>query len=228
MKATKASLTLEAHELRADGTRSAALPSSALAWLGALALVAACGGNVDVDPPGGSGGSGAGTTTGTTTGMGGAAPAACEGLGHVACLGAYPSCAPIYDDVCCPFCDPVGGCADCINIQFHHCAPFQDACGGPQSIPCESAPGWACAGEPAPCGDPGGSPVPCATAPGCVAAYCALDADCETDPVCTPVTAGSCTVACESEPPPCPGGTVAEGDGACYTGNCIPAELCGG
>lgn len=121
----------------------------------------------------------------------------------------------------------MGGCADCVNLQFHHCAAFGGACGdGP--APCGSAPSWACAGEEAPCAnvDPGGSLSPCASVAGCVPAYCATDADCTTDPVCHPATAGSCTTECDAIPPPCPDGTYPESDGFCYTGFCVPQDLC--
>ena len=43
---------------------------------------------------------------------------------------------------------------------------------------------------------------------------------------CVPITADSCSVACDSLPPPCPTGTAAEGNGACYTGRCVPAFVC--
>ena len=67
-----------------------------------------------VSPVGGAGGS-------VSSSVGGAGGGACDGLDHVSCLGAFPSCVPVYDDECCPSCDPMGGCADCIRIQFHHC-----------------------------------------------------------------------------------------------------------
>lgn len=95
-----------------------------------LAGLLGCGGNVNVSSGGdGGGGAGGGTTTGTggatsttgtgntTTGTGGTTTTTittgptpvCEGLDHISCLGAYPSCAPVYDDQCCPTCDPMGG-----------------------------------------------------------------------------------------------------------------------
>src|SRR6185436_1755514 len=103
--------------------------------------------------------------------------------------------------------------------QFHHCAPLDESCG--VSPPCGVAPDWACAGGQAICGDPGGSPSLCGTVAGCTPAYCPLNVTCDQDPTCTPVTAGTCTNQCDSVPPPCPDGTVAESNGFCYTGLCV-------
>lgn len=119
----------------------------------------------------------------------------------------------------------MGNCANCIQIQFHHCAPFESAC--VSKPPCGDAPEWACNGKQANCEiDPGGSSIPCATKAGCIPAYCPVNADCPVDPVCHPVTAGLCTNECDAIPPDCAPGTYAENDGFCYTGFCIPQELC--
>lgn len=176
---------------------------------------------------GGAGNAGSGQGgAGNTAGQGGAAGSTgeCESLEEIGCLGAYPQCVPIYDDKCCPSCE-MGGCADCINIAFHHCAPgalcnTADFCG--------LLPDWACSGGEAECDiDPGGSQTPCATVPGCIPAYCPTNLTCDQDPICHPVRAKSCTTMCDSVPPPCPDGTYPEGDGFCYTGLCIPESLCG-
>jgi hypothetical protein len=216
-------------------SRSSLLLGSAavLAFAGLLG----CGGNVTIGD--GGGGAGGGTTTGsggntTTTGTGGGTttttitgtPTPCETLDHISCLNAYPSCVPVYDDKCCPTCD-MGGCADCINIQFHHCAPYTEQCTGAPTI-CGNTPGWACDGKQADCNiDPGGSTAPCATVPGCLPTYCSLTLEsCPGDPVCHPATKGTCLNQCNSPPPPCPNGTYPESDGLCYTGYCVPQDVC--
>ncbi len=209
-----------------------------------LAGLAGCGGNVSVSNGGEGGGSSTGTggdtsTTGTTTTGSGTTTTGsgtttittgsegCEALDHISCLGAYPSCVPVYDDQCCPTCDPMGGCADCINIQFHHCASYADRCTGAPSV-CGTTPGWACDGGKADCNiDPGGSAAPCATTEGCLPANCSLTLNsCTQDPVCHPATKGTCTTQCDAVPPPCPDGTYAESDGFCYTGYCVPMNVC--
>lgn len=169
------------------------------------------------------GSGGVGGTTGTTiTGSGGSM---CDGLGHIQCLGAYPSCAPVYDDKCCPTCTP-GGCADCINIDFDHCAPRSSVCDG-QKPTCGLVPEWACNGGKADCNIlPDGSPEPCHTVAGCIATYCSLDSPPCAGPTCAAATGGTCTALCDSVPPPCPEGMTAEANGGCYTGMCIDANLC--
>lgn len=175
---------------------------------------------------GGTGGGTGGNTGGTGGGTGGGV--ACAALGHVDCVGAFPSCVPVYYDECCPDpgCNAGTGCADCKNIQFLHCAPWTDACAGGPPLPCGSSPEWACNGKEPFCEDPGVSAEPCTALPGCVPAYCALDEDCTTDPVCHPVKPDMCLSLCDSVPPPCPDGTFAETDGFCWTGKCIPQDLC--
>lgn len=209
--------------------------------LAATLLATACGSSVNVNPGGGgagAGGAGAaagsgggGSTTGSTgstsSGTGGAGGQGnCGALDEVGCLGAYPTCAPVYDDHCCPTCDPVGGCADCVDFRFHHCEGFATTCVADAS--CGFTPPWACQGGQADCAiDPGGSSTPCHSVAGCTAGWCPSNLACETDPVCTPVTKDACTSLCDAIPPPCPTGTTAQMDGFCYTGLCIAADLCG-
>ena len=184
------------------------------------AVVAACGGKAVVDQTTGSGGSGATTTTTsttTTTGNGGGVPSNCDGLGQTECLAAFPGCVPIYDDACCPTCDP-GPCADCVNWQFYACVPAASAC-APASPSCGQTPPWACSGGSAQC--PSGF---CQGTIGCVAATCPIGVGCIEQ--CHPVSAGMCSVTCLADPPECPPGTVPEADGLCYTGLCIPADVC--
>ncbi|MEZ4293339.1 MAG: hypothetical protein R3B70_00055 [Polyangiaceae bacterium] len=133
---------------------------------------------------------------------------------------------PVYDDECCPSCNPDVGCADCVSLQFHHCQAASPDCG---ATPCGFVPEWACAGKEPNCQiDPGGSPTPCATVAGCIPEYCNLNVDCDVDPVCAPIQANICIALCESIPPPCPEGTVAKTNGSCWTGTCVPAEVCEG
>lgn len=189
---------------------------------------------------GDTGGSGGGMTTGTGTGGGmttggagggmttgtGGGTASCDGLDQVACLGAYPACVPIYDDTCCPTCDP-GPCGDCTSLQFHHCAPKEQVCGD-EPLPCGLLPDWACAGGQAKClGDPGGSPTPCGAEAGCAFAECSPDYDCNVSPVCVPVTKDICgPILCDAIPPACPDGMVNEVQSGCFTSFCIPGDLC--
>lgn len=219
--------------------------SRSLLFVGAALALAGCGGNVLTQPSGGGGSGGDGgdgpggqtstPSTGqggaitTSTGAGGAGGAACEGLGEIACLGAYPSCVPVYDNQCCPSCEPQGGCADCLNYTYHHCATLENGCLPEVPVECGVVPGWACVGGAADCGSvvPWQTKIPCAQVPGCVPSYCPFDADCTTDPVCIPVHGEMCgPVFCESEPPPCPEGTVPGANGSCWSGGCIPEALC--
>lgn len=175
----------------------------------------------------GQGGEGAATTSTSTVGTGGSVN--CDGLGEFACLGAYPSCVPVYDNQCCPTCDPTGGCADCVNWGFHHCGSHADGCLPEQPIGCGVVPGWACTGGTAMC-DPvsPATKTPCATVPGCVASFCPINEACETDPVCVPAQKDMCSTAlCDAVPPDCPDGTVPEVEDGCYTGGCILSYLCG-
>lgn len=223
--------------------RSSLLFGSPPFLLLSLALTG-CGGNVIAqttgDPgAGGSGGQGGETsaggaaeggasTTSSSSGAGGAGGTACDGLGEIACLKAYPDCVPVYDDMCCPMCDPMAGCADCVNWAFHHCAPHADGCLPEQPAVCGTVPGWACAGGAASCEPPSpATKIPCATIPGCVVSYCPTDVDCETDPVCVPVDGDMCDIAlCNAIPPACPDGTFPAVEGGCYSGACIPQAFC--
>ncbi|MFO0755772.1 MAG: hypothetical protein U0359_04745 [Byssovorax sp.] len=199
-----------------------------LVFLAALALGASlsgCGGKVIADGSNGAGGSGGGSTSSSSSSSS-SGSTDCGGLAEVACLGAFPACVPVYDDTCCSSCDPVGGCADCVNYRFHHCAEFAEAC-GPSSAPCGQVPSWACQGGKADCAiPPEGSQTPCATRPGCIPAYCSTDVVCKTDPICKPIHKDICTSSCDAIPPPCPAGTSAENDGFCFTGLCIPIDYC--
>jgi hypothetical protein len=206
--------------------------SRAASLLAPALLLVACGAKVTVANSTGSGGSG---TTGTgggpamtaTSASGTGGNGACVGLSEINCLQAPKACAPVYDDHCCPTCDAVGGCADCIDLRFHHCAPIGEVCTGKPT--CGVVPAWACNGGKADCAiDPGGSATPCHTVAGCTAAFCETDVTCDVDPVCHPVTAAMCGILCDQPPPPCPMGTYPEGDGSCYTGSCIAFELCNG
>ncbi len=213
-------------------------PFSTIAGLGAGSIVAlalasiGCGNTVIVGTGGsGSGGSTASTpstgakTSATTTGKSvstsvssstGMGP--CAALGEAACLGAYPQCAPVYDDTCCPTCNP-GTCADCIHLEFHHCGSLTEVCNqGP--LVCGLPSKEACAGQPMTCPD-----QYCPANPGCVEG-CLPDANVNCTPACRPVTAGSCTSLCNQPPPLCPMGLTAEQNGTCYTGFCIPAKVC--
>jgi len=214
--------------------------------LSASVALAGCGGNVVAGPAaGGSGGGGqGGQTSAGGAGQGGAGQAGavtssvsaggaggtmdCAGLGEIACLGAYPGCVPVYDDQCCPLCDPTGFCADCSNWTFHHCATHTNGCLPEQPVECGTVPGWACVGGKAECEPSGGSKTPCATLPGCVPSYCPTDVDCDTSPVCVPARGDMCgPIVCEQVPPPCERGTTPAGENGCFSGGCIPAALCG-
>lgn len=206
----------------------------------ASSLGGGCGGNVEVDPSAGgsssaSGMGNAGATPSTSSGQGnagnvgnvgnagqgGAGASSCEGLDEIPCLGAYPSCAPVYDDACCPSCEP-GPCADCIDWQFHHCAPFEEVCDAPP--PCGNATIWACSGGTPSCTGQAGN---CGADPGCAQATCSVESGPCPGDECHPVTAEICGPAlCNAIPPTCPGGTLPEHEADCYTGWCIPADVC--
>lgn len=187
-----------------------------------------CGGNVVLSSGGGSsaggsaGNAGSGGETMTSTSL----PAKCDGLDHITCLSAYPSCVPVYDDFCCPSCNPMGGCADCINLQFDHCEDFANRCTGAPSS-CGTTPDWACKGGQADCNiDPQGGAEPCATVPGCLPAECSLELNSCTGLKCHAATPGTCSPQCKQTPPTCPGGTWPEAADGCYTGYCVPENVC--
>jgi hypothetical protein len=118
------------------------------------------------------------------------------------------------------------GCADCIDSAFHHCDDQAVACAGAPA--CGTVPDWACSGAPPLCPPiDGANTLACEATRGCVVAECSPDIDCNAVHKCSPVSAGSCVSSCNSIPPNCPIGTTAESDGSCWTGFCIPAEVCG-
>ncbi len=161
------------------------------------------------------------TDTDTDTG-----PQDCATLGEAACLAAFPECAPVYDDSCCPMCGKGKFCADCTNWDFIGCEPYQARCDPPE-LPCGETPLWACEGGEADCGPLAFSgPDPCGDTQGCNLAIPACD-DCGPDE-CHPATASSCgnEVTCEMAPPLCQDDMVPEADGDCWTGFCIPAAVC--
>jgi hypothetical protein len=167
---------------------------------------------------GGMGGAGGGIFTGGGPG--------CEAFDQVGCLDNFPECVPVYDDACCPSCEP-GGCADCTELQFHHCTPKETGCGS-DPVPCGVVPDWACAGSQAKCNiDPGGSLDACSMVAGCVGAECSPDLDCDLSPICVPVTKDICgPILCNAIPPACPAGMTNEVVGGCFTSFCVPASLC--
>jgi hypothetical protein len=189
----------------------------------------ACGARVDV--PGNTGGAGGALTTSSSSGSPGTGGTgnngACVSLGEIDCMSAHMACAPVYDDHCCPTCDPVGGCADCVDIRFHHCSPIADVC--VTAPTCGIVPMWGCTGNMPDCNiPPGGSSTPCHTVPGCTAAYCGTGTNCGPDPVCHPINEDICYFACDPPPPlSCPPGTSPEGSASCYTGYCISSDICG-
>jgi len=211
-----------------------------------------CGGKTDSAESGGSAGTGAVSSGGASSGgsggtsfggtsfggtsfggspMGGAPGCGptdpggeCASLGQVACLSAFPRCVPVYDDHCCPSCDPTGGCADCIDFGFHHCSTFVESSCTPGFLPaCGQTPTWACQGGSAECPAQG----PCNFAPGCTdAAPAGCDpTQCGTE--CHPVTAWSCGPTCSPSPIPFCDKGVPEAGPKGYTGYCIRAGVCG-
>ena len=211
--------------------------------------LAACGGKTDSSPAqggtagtagtGNSGGSvgGSGGIGGSVAGSGGigggiggspgCAPvdtgAACATLGETACLTAAGRCAPVYDDTCCPMCEPTGMCADCVNYRFHECIPYEESGCVPGAIGhCGQTPSWFCQGT-APVCPEGGM---CGSVPGCVAVTPACPPDTFCGDICHAVTAWSCGPACVGElAPACD--TVAEvAKGGAYTGYCLPSDVC--
>lgn len=147
---------------------------------------------------------------------------ACEGLGEVACNGAA-GCVATYHDACCSTCEPGLGCADCTDWEFWSCETRVDGCSGTL---CGQTAAWECPELGPDCGSAVPTGLGSCSVPGCVPA---VAAEGFMDPVepCVAVTAASCTVACRAVMPNCPEGTTAEGDGSCWTGRCIPAEICG-
>jgi hypothetical protein len=178
---------------------------------------------------GGEGAVGGGSATtasgGASTASGGASGGPCTDLFEADCMASSPDCVPVYDDACCPTCEP-GPCADCSNLEFHHCQAASEACDG--MLTCGLVPEWACIGAPHVCPpitNPD-DPYECEATAGCVVAKCSPDVNC-VETKCAPVNGSSCTALCDSLPPSCPAGTTAEADGSCWTGFCIPAAVCG-
>jgi hypothetical protein len=171
------------------------------------------------------GGAGGGVSTaagGASIGSGGAG--SCAGRFEADCMGT-PACAPVYDDACCPTCDPGAPCADCSNPEFLHCAVLADVCN--QAPACGIVPDWVCLGAPHVCPEVVGEDTyQCEATAGCVVARCSPDVNCN-QVKCATVNSESCTALCDAIPPSCPAGTTAEADGSCYTGYCIPSAVCG-
>jgi hypothetical protein len=185
------------------------------AWLALLPMLVACASHVSVEKSDGTSSGSGSAGTGDWTG-------ACETLGHAACLAVYPDCVPVYDQSCCPSCNP-GPCGACVLFLFHHCASHAEGCS--PTLPCGFSLPEHCAGKLPACGD-AADVIPCGTYPGCSYAICPVGVDCDPAKQCVPVTAGSCTVLCKLPPPDCPPGMVAEADGNCWTGLCVRAEVC--
>mgnify|MGYP001392208920 CR=1 FL=1 len=150
-----------------------------------------------------------------------AGPAPCEGLSWGGCLARAPDCVPTYHDACCSSCEPSMGCADCTDWQFWACRSAIDAC---DATHCSRPARGECAGARTDCAAARVVGRSCDT-PGCVPAVAAEGA---MDPVepCVEVTGATCLALCFALPPSCPMGTSAEADGACWTGRCIPADVC--
>ncbi len=120
--------------------------TAALAVLAASLLACSGGTSGGTGASAAEGGGGNGTSSGTggagasTSSAGGAL--SCDGLDQDACLDAPESCAPLYDDDCCPSCQP-GECKDCQILQFYRCLSRDEACSAkPPS--CGVVPDWAC------------------------------------------------------------------------------------
>lgn len=148
----------------------------------------------------------------------------CVGLGPDACL--QMGCVPTYDDACCPTCGMTGMCADCTRFEYYECHSYADACTG--SSLCSQPASWGCRETVVPdCSD--ANPVGelgCDIA-GCVPSFPTGEGEPSlAEATCVPITDRSCTVTCRMVEPTCPTGTVAEGDGSCYTDRCIPAFVC--
>lgn len=166
----------------------------------------------------------AGVPSGGDSGIGPApdgGPSSCDGLTPADCLGA--GCVPTFHDSCCSSCTE-GPCADCVHWAPWACETVAHACDEAQ---CATAVDGACAGTTPECADAHVNAVDACDVPGCVPAYASSEG--EPDPLsatCVPIHANVCTVACRRVAPPCPTGTVPEGDGSCYTDRCIPAFVC--
>jgi hypothetical protein len=197
-------------------------PSGGAAGTGAVSGSGGAGGGV-----GGFGGFGG--SPGGAGGSAGCPPvdtgAPCGTLSETACLSAFPRCAPVYDDACCPMCDPTGACADCVDYRFRVCVDRELSSCVPGAIgPCGVTPGWACTGGKADCSHP-----QCTMTPGCMEALpqdCPEDAFCPNE--CRPVSAESCGPVCGDPPPmlPCPPGFVHLVENGKYSGLCVESSVC--
>ncbi len=225
---------------------SAAAVVCALAGL----VLGGCGGSTTRDGASGAGGamggsggvgggSGGSAATAGVAGSGGGSPSGgsggqcgvpgpevpCGELDEARCLKAHPRCAPMYDDKCCPACDPTGACADCVAWEFEACLPYDESNCAPGTVgTCGETPAWACQGGTPECG-----PGSCSFEPGCVTM---IYADCPPDALCPPecraVTRDSCDGACAGgAPPSCPDGTTPETAGGKFTKYCLPEAVCG-
>lgn len=148
-------------------------------------------------------------------------PTACDLLTEAACV-ASSACVPLYDDFCCPFCVPIGACADCARPQMYRCAPTAEAC---PTAECGLAAPAHCAGAVPDCSRAMVVAGYRCDVPGCVGAIMAGCAgDCPVE--CVPVTGDICTAFCDAPQPDCPGDMTPERDGSCFTGRCIAASAC--
>ena len=94
-------------------------------------------------------------------------------------------------------------------------------------IACGATPAESCVGEVVDCEGAHVGALDSCDRYGCIPAYpSGMGAPDVDRAICVPATAESCTVACRRSAPPCPTGTVPEGDGFCYTDRCIPAAAC--
>jgi hypothetical protein len=189
-------------------------------------VIGACGGQVVfVEDDDGAGGSGTTTTTSksatatkSTTGTGfttaTGTSAQCAGLPFGHCI-TSPACAPIFDDLCCPSCDP-GPCLDCVDWGFVGCMDRESVCAG--NIQCGFAGDYICQGTQPSCRGF------CDGTIGCEHAVCPQNGPpCD---VCIPILPGICDSSCDEPPPSCPAGFVGATDGFCWTGLCIPESFC--
>lgn len=146
---------------------------------------------------------------------------ACDGLSAGNCLAA--GCVPVFDDSCCPTCEP-GPCADCTNIDWLGCRPASES---PCAGGCGVAPEWVCTTAEPDCSTAHVVDQDSCDRPGCIPSFPSGEGTPDIATAsCTPITADSCRVTCRRLPPTCPTGTYAEGDGSCYTERCIPNFYC--
>ena len=88
------------------------------------------------------------------------------------------------------------------------------------ALPCGAPDRFVCEGTPHECG--GG---PCHFQLGCETFVCALDGPPCPD-LCQEVYPGICEASCNAPSPSCPDGYTAASDGSCWTGLCVPFEVC--